>query len=97
MIDTAVDELNEKSPITVSYNLLKTGRKFTHLELKFKPKEKNSDKTLKTAPYSVETIKPPYRTPNSKIQCHFEQIRQYFLTYQTSLTTQHLQIGLEIF
>ena len=44
MIDTAVDELNEKSPITVSYNLLKTGRKFTHLELKFKPKEKNSDK-----------------------------------------------------
>lgn len=58
VIDTAIDELNEKSPITVSYNLLKTGRKFSHIELKFKPKEKNSDKTLKTAPNSVETIKP---------------------------------------
>ena len=58
VIDTAVDELNEKSPITVSYKLIKTGRKFSHIELKFKPKEKNSDKTLKTAPNSVETIKP---------------------------------------
>ncbi len=58
VIDTAIDELNEKSPITVSYNLLKTGRKFSHIELKFKPKGKNSDKTLKTAPNSVETIKP---------------------------------------
>ena len=58
VIDTAVDEINEKSPYTVKYDLIKTGRKFTHLELKFKTKEKNSDKTLKTDPYSVETIKP---------------------------------------
>ena len=97
MIDTAVDELNEKSPITVSYNLLKTGRKFTHLELKFKPKEKNSDKTLKTAPYSVETIKTPYRTPNSKKYSAILSKLGSISTYQTSLTTQHLQIGLEIF
>ncbi len=38
VIDTAVDEINEKSPYTVNYEMLKTGRKFTHLELKFKTK-----------------------------------------------------------
>lgn len=38
VVDTAVDEINEKSPYTVKYEMLKTGRKFTHLELKFKIK-----------------------------------------------------------
>lgn len=38
VIDTAVGEINEKSPYTVKYEMLKTGRKFTHLELKFKTK-----------------------------------------------------------
>ena len=38
VIETAVNEINEKTPYKVSYELLKTGRKFTHLELKFKPK-----------------------------------------------------------
>ena len=40
VIDTAVHEINEKSPYSVKYELIKTGRKFTHLELKFKPKKK---------------------------------------------------------
>ncbi|ENV70787.1 RepB family plasmid replication initiator protein [Acinetobacter towneri] len=39
VIDTAVDEINEKSPYSVKYELIKTGRKFTHLELKFKSKK----------------------------------------------------------
>lgn len=39
VVDTAVDEINEKSPYTVNYKMLKTGRKFTHLELKFKTKK----------------------------------------------------------
>ena len=39
VIDTAVDEINDKSPYTVKYDLIKTGRKFTHLELKFKEKK----------------------------------------------------------
>ena len=34
----AVNEINEKTPYKVSYELLKTGRKFTHLELKFRQK-----------------------------------------------------------
>ena len=38
VIDTAIDEINEKTPYKVSYELLKTGRKFTHLELKFRQK-----------------------------------------------------------
>ena len=38
VIDTAVNEINEKTPYKVSYELLKTGRKFTHLELKFRQK-----------------------------------------------------------
>lgn len=42
VIDTAVDEINEKSPFNVTYEMTKTGRKFTHLVLKFKPKKKNA-------------------------------------------------------
>lgn len=38
VIDTAINEINEKSPYKVNYEMLKTGRKFTHLELKFKTK-----------------------------------------------------------
>ncbi|STZ70244.1 replication protein [Moraxella caprae] len=40
VIETAVKEINEKSPYKVDYNLIKTGKKFTHLELRFKQKEK---------------------------------------------------------
>lgn len=40
VIDIAIKEINEKSPYKVEYNLIKTGKKFTHLELRFKPKEK---------------------------------------------------------
>lgn len=40
VIETAVNEINEKTPYTVKYELLKKGRKFTHLELKFKEKNK---------------------------------------------------------
>ena len=45
VIDTAIDEINEKSPYKVTYDMLKTGRKFTNLELKFKTK-KDSEKEL---------------------------------------------------
>jgi len=51
VIETAVNEINEKTPYKVSYELLKTGRKFTHLELKFKqkplPKKLDSQKEQK--------------------------------------------------
>lgn len=39
VIDTAIDEINKKSPYKATYKMLKTGRKFTHLEIKFKQKK----------------------------------------------------------
>lgn len=47
VIDTAVDEINEKSPFNVTYELTKTGRKFTHLVLKFKQDKPKADTSLK--------------------------------------------------
>ena len=43
VIETAINEINEKSPYKVNYEMLKTGRKFTHLELKFKMKNKETN------------------------------------------------------
>lgn len=39
VVDTAIDEINEKSPYTVSYEFIQKGRTYTHLELKFKEKK----------------------------------------------------------
>lgn len=49
VIDTAVNEINDKSPYKVTYKMLKTGRKFTHIELKFK-KKKTKDKAFEGIP-----------------------------------------------
>lgn len=38
VIEVAINEINEKSPYNIKYRLIKTGRKYTHLELSFKPK-----------------------------------------------------------
>lgn len=47
VIDNAIQEINEKSPYKVDYNLIKTGKKFTHLEMKFV--KKLAKKTTKKA------------------------------------------------
>jgi len=39
VLETAINEINKKSPYKVDYKLIKTGKKFTHLELRFKRKE----------------------------------------------------------
>ncbi len=44
VIDVAIKEINEKSPYEVKYRLTKTGRKYTHLEMRFKPKEDEEEK-----------------------------------------------------
>jgi plasmid replication initiation protein len=54
VIDTAIDEINEKSPYEIKYDLIKKGRTYTHLELKFKPKKE-----------SKPTVKNPVRDPNT--------------------------------
>lgn len=55
VIDTAVKEINDKSPYTVKYEMLKTGRKFTHLELKFKLKN-ISKKALNRDPNTIDWV-----------------------------------------
>ena len=50
VVDTAIDEINEKSPYSVKYELIKKGRTYTHLELRFEEKktEKGQSKCPKT-------------------------------------------------
>lgn len=43
VIDTAVDQINECSPLSVSYEQKKTGRKVTHIQFSFKEKSKSID------------------------------------------------------
>lgn len=54
VIDTAIDEINEESPYKVTYEMLKTGRKFTHLEIKFK-KKKTEINTIRNVQRDVNT------------------------------------------
>lgn len=55
VIDTAVDEINEKSPFNVTYEMTKTGRKFTHLVIKFRAKNRSGNK-IKDAVRNSDTV-----------------------------------------
>lgn len=52
VIDTAVDEINEKTPYSVSYDLIKKGNKFHTLELRFK--EKKAEKKHLKCPDTID-------------------------------------------
>ncbi len=54
VIETAVKEINEKTPYTVHYELIKSGRKFTHLELKFKEKRAKEESKPSRDPDTVD-------------------------------------------
>lgn len=56
VIDTAIDEINEKSPYAVKYEMLKKGRKFTHLELKFKLKESAKKRLAERDPDTIDWV-----------------------------------------
>lgn len=56
VIDTAIDEINEKSPYTVKYEMLKKGRKFTHLELKFKIKPSAKKSLAERDPDTIDWV-----------------------------------------
>lgn len=56
VIDTAIKEINEKSPYTAKYDLLKTGRKITHLELRFKPKAKAIEHKIERDPDTIDWV-----------------------------------------
>ena len=56
VIDTAINEINEKSSYTVKYELIKKGRKFTHLEMKFKEKEKPQKQAFERDPNTIDAF-----------------------------------------
>jgi plasmid replication initiation protein len=47
VIDTAIDQINEYSPLKVTYEQKKTGRKVTHILFSFKEKSKSITNTSK--------------------------------------------------
>ena len=57
VIDTAIDEINEKSPCSVQYELIKKGRTYTHLELRFK--EKKTEKEPLKCPKTIDMFEEP--------------------------------------
>ena len=56
VVETAVNEINEKSPYKVKYEMLKKGRKFTHLELKFKLKESAKKLIAERDPNTIDWV-----------------------------------------
>lgn len=56
VIETAVNEINEKSPYAVKYEMLKKGRKFTHLELKFKIKPSAKKQLAERDPDTIDWV-----------------------------------------
>ena len=56
VIETAVNEINEKTPYTVKYELLKKGRKFTHLEIKFKLRERDKKREIERDPNTIDWV-----------------------------------------
>lgn len=70
VIDTAIAEINEKSPYIVSYKMIKTGRKFTHLELKSKKKQPalTDIKNVKRDPNTIDWINGQTDNDAKKVQ-----------------------------
>ena len=56
VIDVAIDDISDKSSYTVKYDLLKKGRKFTHLELKFKLKESAKKLIAERDPNTIDWV-----------------------------------------
>lgn len=56
VIETAVNEINEKTSYSVKYELIKKGRKFTHLELKFKAKEQPKQQPSERDPNTIDAF-----------------------------------------
>ena len=85
VIDTAVKEINEKTPYKVSYELIKSGRKFTHLELKFK---------LKAEPKKATSLR-DQNTPDLFYKMSDSQINMFGNQLAKLSELSHLAIGNE--
>ena len=85
VIETAVNEINEKTPYTVKYELIKTGRKFTHLELKFK---------LKAEPQKAKSLRDTH-TPDLFHKMSDSQINAFGNQLAKLSELSHLAVGNE--
>lgn len=66
VIDSAIAEINEKTPYKVEYTLKKTGKKFTHIEIKFKEKTKKQLEKLNRDKDTPDLIAPIAMTDNQR-------------------------------
>ena len=77
VIDQAVKEINEFSPLSVTYETKKTGRKNHKYQSKVQAEAKTSSNCHRNAKKRSDrgnTAKTTYRASNRKIQRNFEQI-----------------------
>lgn len=56
VIDTAINEINEKTPYKVKYEMIKKGRKFTHLEIRFKSKKQLRRQPSERDPNTIDVF-----------------------------------------
>ena len=59
VIDTAVDQINEYSPLKVEYEQKKTGRKVTHIRFSFKEKTKGLNESNQSSPKDFYNLTDP--------------------------------------
>ena len=81
VIEQSIKQINEHTDITASYEQHKKGRTITGFSFKFKQKKPKQAEiaieTPKTATNDLDTIKPPHRATDRKIQHDSVQIGQY--------------------
>ena len=64
IIDPAIREINKKTPMQVQYEFRKTGRKITHIKLKFKEKPKQAQIATETPKNSDSGVSKPKNSRN---------------------------------
>ncbi len=77
IIDVAINEINEKTPIYVQYKLKKTGRKYTHLLLTFRGKSKEIDAITKTINKDTETLDSMSELTDKEKKIIIQQTEEY--------------------
>lgn len=94
VIDAAVNEISEKSPFNVNYELTKTGRKFTHLTLKFKQINKvNSLKDIIRDPDTVDMFTGVTDKELKPLNANTADMFGNILGYDTSFGGKYAQQG----
>ena len=94
VLEPALEQINEHTDITASYEQHKKGRVITGFSFKFKEEaqtSRNCHRNAKTATNDLDTIK-PYGASDRKIQHDSVQIRQYFRLKVTSPTINLCQL-----